>query len=109
MIQQILLTSQSGDQRISPIALYKYLIVSLQDKLTALVKASQAFQEQPTEMEALWDSCSCLLYSLEDRQKQLGLGDKVGACYLQLSREQRRSGTLSVDACLLSSVHAGPM
>uniref|UniRef100_A0A8C4DI33 Dipeptidyl peptidase 3 n=1 Tax=Dicentrarchus labrax TaxID=13489 RepID=A0A8C4DI33_DICLA len=46
------------------------------DKLKALVKASQAFQEQPTEMEALWDSCSCLLYSLEDRQKQLGLGDK---------------------------------
>ncbi|XP_053298335.1 dipeptidyl peptidase 3 [Pleuronectes platessa] len=46
------------------------------DKLKALVKASQAFQEQPTEMEALWNSCSCLLYSLEDRQKQLGLGDK---------------------------------
>uniref|UniRef100_A0AAQ5Y9X4 Dipeptidyl peptidase 3 n=1 Tax=Amphiprion ocellaris TaxID=80972 RepID=A0AAQ5Y9X4_AMPOC len=35
-----------------------------------------AFQEQPSEMEALWDSCSGLLYSLEDRQKQLGLGDK---------------------------------
>lgn len=52
--------------------------MSTQDKLKALVKASQAFQEQPTEMEALWDSCSCLLYSLEDRQKQLGLGDKVG-------------------------------
>ncbi|KAM3868612.1 dipeptidyl peptidase 3 [Diretmus argenteus] len=46
------------------------------DKLKAVVWASQAFQEQPSEMEALWDSCSCLLYSLEDRQKQLGLGDK---------------------------------
>ncbi|KAL3042652.1 hypothetical protein OYC64_020552 [Pagothenia borchgrevinki] len=46
------------------------------DKLKALVKASQAFQDQPAEMEALWDSCSCLLFSLEDRQKQLGLGDK---------------------------------
>ncbi|XP_022594632.1 dipeptidyl peptidase 3 isoform X1 [Seriola dumerili] len=46
------------------------------DKLKALVWASQAFQEQSAEMEALWDSCSCLLYSLEDRQKQLGLGDK---------------------------------
>uniref|UniRef100_A0A4W6F0T4 Dipeptidyl peptidase 3 n=1 Tax=Lates calcarifer TaxID=8187 RepID=A0A4W6F0T4_LATCA len=46
------------------------------DKLEALVRASQAFQEQSAEMEALWDSCSCLLYSLEDRQKQLGLGDK---------------------------------
>ncbi|KAK2882104.1 dipeptidyl peptidase 3 [Channa argus] len=46
------------------------------DKLKALVYASQAFQEQPVEMEALWDSCSYLLFSLEDRQKQLGLGDK---------------------------------
>ncbi|XP_053702230.1 dipeptidyl peptidase 3 [Synchiropus splendidus] len=46
------------------------------DKMGALVKASQAFQEQPAEMEALWDSCSCLVYSLEDKQKQLGLGDK---------------------------------
>uniref|UniRef100_A0A672ZT66 Dipeptidyl peptidase 3 n=1 Tax=Sphaeramia orbicularis TaxID=375764 RepID=A0A672ZT66_9TELE len=45
-------------------------------KFKALVWASQAFQEQSTEMEALWNSCSCLLYSLEDRQKQLGLGDK---------------------------------
>lgn len=52
--------------------------MSHQDKLEALVKASQAFQEQPAEMEALWDSCSCRLYSLEDKQKQLGLGDKVG-------------------------------
>uniref|UniRef100_A0A665U9Q2 Dipeptidyl peptidase 3 n=1 Tax=Echeneis naucrates TaxID=173247 RepID=A0A665U9Q2_ECHNA len=48
------------------------------DKLKALVWASQAFQEQPAEMEALWESCSCRLYSLEDKQKQLGLGDKVG-------------------------------
>ncbi|XP_037543246.1 dipeptidyl peptidase 3 [Nematolebias whitei] len=46
------------------------------DKLDALMRASQAFQENPSEMEALWDSCSCLMYSLEDRQKQLGLGDK---------------------------------
>uniref|UniRef100_A0A667YRT1 Dipeptidyl peptidase 3 n=1 Tax=Myripristis murdjan TaxID=586833 RepID=A0A667YRT1_9TELE len=46
------------------------------DKLKALVWASQAFQDQPGEMEALWNSCSCPLYSLEDRQKQLGLGDK---------------------------------
>uniref|UniRef100_A0A8C9X2H5 Dipeptidyl peptidase 3 n=1 Tax=Sander lucioperca TaxID=283035 RepID=A0A8C9X2H5_SANLU len=51
------------------------------DKLKAVVKASQAFQDQPTEMEALWDSCSCLLYSLEDRKKQLGLGDKGISTY----------------------------
>ncbi|XP_008331494.1 dipeptidyl peptidase 3 isoform X2 [Cynoglossus semilaevis] len=46
------------------------------EKLETLIRASQAFQEQPAEMEALWNSCSCPLYSLEDRQKQLGLGDK---------------------------------
>lgn len=70
----------------------------IQDKLEALVKASQAFQEQPTEMEALWKSCSCSMYSLEDRQKQLGLGDKVGtnisSCGLQTSCEQFSSGGL---------------
>ncbi|XP_054907586.1 dipeptidyl peptidase 3 [Poeciliopsis prolifica] len=46
------------------------------DKLEALVRASQAFQENPAEMEALWGSSSGLIYSLENRQKQLGLGDK---------------------------------
>uniref|UniRef100_A0A8C7Z5A5 Dipeptidyl peptidase 3 n=1 Tax=Oryzias sinensis TaxID=183150 RepID=A0A8C7Z5A5_9TELE len=44
--------------------------------LTALVRASQAFQEKPVEMEALWNNSSTLIFSLEDRQKQLGLGDK---------------------------------
>uniref|UniRef100_A0A8L0DU80 Dipeptidyl peptidase 3 n=1 Tax=Oncorhynchus mykiss TaxID=8022 RepID=A0A8L0DU80_ONCMY len=47
-----------------------------QENLKALVWQSQAFQDSPSEMEALWDSCSTLLYSLEDKQKQLGLGDK---------------------------------
>uniref|UniRef100_A0A8C7Z6Y7 Dipeptidyl peptidase 3 n=1 Tax=Oryzias sinensis TaxID=183150 RepID=A0A8C7Z6Y7_9TELE len=46
------------------------------DKLEALVRASQAFQEKPVEMEALWNNSSTLIFSLEDRQKQLGLGDK---------------------------------
>ena len=50
-----------------------------QEKLKALVFASQSFKEQPGEMEALWDSCSSALFSLEDKQKQLGLGSKVGA------------------------------
>lgn len=46
------------------------------DRFKALIWASRAFQEQPTEMKTLWDSCCCLLYSLDDKQKQLGLGDK---------------------------------
>ncbi|MED6238575.1 bifunctional diacylglycerol diphosphate phosphatase/phosphatidate phosphatase, partial [Ataeniobius toweri] len=51
------------------------------DKLEALVRASQAFQENPTAMEALWSSSSCLIYSLEERQKQLGLGNKGISTY----------------------------
>ncbi|XP_066575009.1 dipeptidyl peptidase 3 [Amia ocellicauda] len=47
-----------------------------QEKLKALVWQSQAFQDNPGEMEALWASCAGLMYSLEDKQKQLGLGDK---------------------------------
>ncbi|XP_036379034.1 dipeptidyl peptidase 3 isoform X1 [Megalops cyprinoides] len=47
-----------------------------QEKLKALVWQSQAFQLNPTEMEALWNSCAHLIYSLAERQKQLGLGDK---------------------------------
>lgn len=46
------------------------------DKFKALIWASQAFSEQPTEMKTLWNSCCFLLYSLDDKQKQLGLGDK---------------------------------
>ncbi|XP_061659587.1 dipeptidyl peptidase 3 [Syngnathoides biaculeatus] len=46
------------------------------DKLDSLVRASQAFQEDPIEMGALWESCSSLIHSLKDNQKQLGLGDK---------------------------------
>ncbi|MBN3275039.1 DPP3 peptidase, partial [Polyodon spathula] len=46
------------------------------EKLKALVWQSQAFRDNPSEMEALWSSCGDLMYSLEERQKQLGLGDK---------------------------------
>ncbi|XP_048851050.1 dipeptidyl peptidase 3 isoform X2 [Brienomyrus brachyistius] len=47
-----------------------------QEKLKALVWQCQAFQDSPTEMEALWSTCASLLYSLDDKHKQLGLGDK---------------------------------
>ncbi|KAK1150919.1 dipeptidyl peptidase 3 [Acipenser oxyrinchus oxyrinchus] len=46
------------------------------EKLKDLVWQSQAFQDNPSEMEALWSSCGDRMYSLEERQKQLGLGDK---------------------------------
>lgn len=49
----------------------------MQEKLKALVWESLAFQESPGDIEALWGCCSETLYSLEDKQKQLGLGEKV--------------------------------
>ncbi|XP_062867238.1 dipeptidyl peptidase 3 [Trichomycterus rosablanca] len=58
------------------------------DKFKALVWESQAYKDSPAEIEALWNNCSHLLYSLEDKQKQLGLGDGgittyfSGNCYL---------------------------
>ncbi|XP_027032578.2 dipeptidyl peptidase 3 [Tachysurus fulvidraco] len=51
------------------------------EKFKALVWESQAYNENPAEMEALWNSCSHLLYSLEDKQKQLGLGDEGISTY----------------------------
>uniref|UniRef100_A0A673Y949 Dipeptidyl peptidase 3 n=1 Tax=Salmo trutta TaxID=8032 RepID=A0A673Y949_SALTR len=56
------------------------------ENLKALVWQSQAFQDSPSEMEALWDSCSTLLFSLEDKQKQLVLiGELLSNHFLIIS------------------------
>ncbi|XP_078284370.1 dipeptidyl peptidase 3 [Rhinoraja longicauda] len=47
-----------------------------QEKLKELVWQSKAFRKNPDEMERLWLVCGDLMFSLEDRQKQLGLGAK---------------------------------
>lgn len=49
----------------------------MQEKFKALVWESLVFEESPSDIEALWGCCSEPLYSLEDKVKQLGLGDKV--------------------------------
>uniref|UniRef100_A0A8C6VSC8 Dipeptidyl peptidase 3 n=1 Tax=Naja naja TaxID=35670 RepID=A0A8C6VSC8_NAJNA len=43
------------------------------EKLKKVVWASQAFLQNPEEMEALWESCEKLMYSLEPLQRHLGL------------------------------------
>ncbi|KAF7697226.1 dipeptidyl peptidase 3 [Silurus meridionalis] len=59
------------------------------EKFKIVVWESKAYKENPAEMEALWNSCSHLLYSLEEKQKQLGLGDEgistyfSGNCFLE--------------------------
>ncbi len=50
-------------------------------KLEALVKASQAFKDDPDEMGEIWQSIKDCLYTLTTRQKQLGLGDKGVTTY----------------------------
>ncbi|XP_056383503.1 dipeptidyl peptidase 3 [Hyla sarda] len=45
------------------------------EKLEKLLRASEAFTKDPEGMEALWKMVEDRLYSLEPREKQLGLGD----------------------------------
>ncbi|XP_067877507.1 dipeptidyl peptidase 3 [Heterodontus francisci] len=52
-----------------------------QEKLKALVWQSRAYKQNPKGMEDLWKMCSELMYSLDDRQKQLGLGSKGTTTY----------------------------
>lgn len=77
----------------NPLCLVSLAVV--QEKLKALVWQSQAFQDNPSEMEALWSSCGDRMYSLEERQKQLGLGDKVGelSTLARSHSQTRRRGT----------------
>ncbi|XP_069824333.1 dipeptidyl peptidase 3 isoform X2 [Dendropsophus ebraccatus] len=45
------------------------------EKLEKLLRASEAFAKDPEGMEALWKMVEDRLYSLEPRERQLGLGD----------------------------------
>ncbi|XP_060679496.1 dipeptidyl peptidase 3 [Hemiscyllium ocellatum] len=47
-----------------------------QEKFKALVWNSAAYKQKPGEIECLWRVCGQLIFSLDDRQKQLGLGEK---------------------------------
>lgn len=51
------------------------------EKFKALVWESLAFKENPSGTEVLWNSCCEPLYSLEEKQKQLGLGEKGITAY----------------------------
>uniref|UniRef100_A0A8C2B3T7 Dipeptidyl peptidase 3 n=1 Tax=Cyprinus carpio TaxID=7962 RepID=A0A8C2B3T7_CYPCA len=51
------------------------------EKFKALVWESLAFKQSPGDMETLWGCCCEPLYSLEDKQKQLGLGEKGISAY----------------------------
>eukprot|EP00092_Neocalanus_flemingeri_P014000 GFUD01015102.1.p1 GENE.GFUD01015102.1~~GFUD01015102.1.p1 ORF type:complete len:708 (+),score=267.32 GFUD01015102.1:178-2301(+) len=46
------------------------------DRLELLVKNCKAYKDSPVEMEELWKMVKGPLYSLTDKEKQLGLGEK---------------------------------
>lgn len=50
----------------------------VQEKFEALVFGSAAARTDPDGMKYLWSKVADRMYSLENRQKELGLGDKVG-------------------------------
>ena len=47
-----------------------------EERMELLVKSSQAYKSSPEKMEALWQSVKGPMFSLSDREKQLGLGEK---------------------------------
>ncbi|MEE6522938.1 hypothetical protein FKM82_021596, partial [Ascaphus truei] len=51
------------------------------EKLKKLLWASEAFAQDPKFIESLWGSIGDLIYSLEPREKQLGLGEHVSCLF----------------------------
>ncbi|XP_063801162.1 dipeptidyl peptidase 3 [Pseudophryne corroboree] len=51
------------------------------EKLEKLVRASEAFAKDPEGIEALWKMVETHMYSLEPRERQLGLGDQGISTY----------------------------
>jgi len=47
-----------------------------EDRFELLVRSSKAFKDAPDAMENLWSNVKTPLFSLSDKEKQLGLGDK---------------------------------
>jgi len=47
-----------------------------QEKFDTLVKASSAYKANPSVLGEIWDSVKGPMFSLSDKEKQLGLGDK---------------------------------
>uniref|UniRef100_A0A671PVL1 Dipeptidyl peptidase 3 n=1 Tax=Sinocyclocheilus anshuiensis TaxID=1608454 RepID=A0A671PVL1_9TELE len=64
-----------------PVTNTKVNISSVFIVFKALVWESLAFKQSPGDMEALWGCCCESLYSLEDKQKQLSLGEKGISAY----------------------------
>ena len=51
--------------------------MGLQEKLWRLLQASQAYAQDTAGIQELWKAVSRRMFSLEARQRQLGLGQQV--------------------------------
>lgn len=51
------------------------------DKMQSLIFNAQFSSMTPEEVKYKWDETKDKFYSLSDREKQLGLGEKVCHCY----------------------------
>ena len=51
--------------------------VSFQDKLESVILSCKAAVEDSSSIKTIWDGVSGRMFSLVDRQKELGLGKKV--------------------------------
>lgn len=65
-----------------------------EDKFGALVKASAAASKYP-HIQALWDKVKGAMYSLTDREKQLGLGEKGVTKYFTSNCHQQDSDLIN--------------
>ena len=52
------------------------------DRFETIVRVSAAFNQDPVAVEQIWDTVKVPMYSITERQKQLGLGEKGVTTYV---------------------------
>ena len=65
------------------------------EQFEAIVKASAAFASDKASVEAIWASVKAPMYTLTDRQKQLGLGCKGVSTYFSDNCDQDDSDKIN--------------
>ena len=65
------------------------------EQFEAIVKASAAFAADQASVEAIWAAVKAPIYTLTDRQKQLGLGCKGVSTYFSDNCDQEDSDKIN--------------
>ena len=66
-----------------------------EDRMELLVKSSKAYKDAPEQMETLWTSVKTPMFSLSDKEKQLGLGEKGITKYFTPNCDQADSDRIN--------------